>query len=502
MKTSIFRNLSWIVICTIVAKLLGGLYRIVLTRILGTNIGLYQLVFSVYSFLVVLISSGIPLAVSRLISSSNNIEKRQKIIYGITSILFTVSIILCLILVLGSKSIALLQGEKKIYICYIILAPSLIFGSASAILKGYYQGVHKFNISAISSIFEQVIRVVGGLVLMIVLSKFYILGALIGSMIGTLLGDVASFVFLKFSLKKQIDFKYSFKNIEQGKKVFYNAYPIMLYSLIVPFTTFIDSFLVVRLLGINYVKSTAILLYGLQNGVVGSIISIPSIFSFSLASVLMPNLSKDLSNNDEDRFNSKVRLTLKLTMCIVTPFALFFIINSGNIINLLYGRGINGCGVNGQVVAKYLLILSSLNVVFNAINQVCAVILQNLNKKGLPILNLGVGMVCKLIIELVFIPSKRLGIFAYAIAISAGAIVSGVLNLYSVESYCYDIFDIQYLSKQFVLLAVVFGLLTLFKLFASTWVFILGSIFTIIIYFIGVYVIKLFSRKDVNLFIK
>lgn len=501
MKSSIFRNLSWVLICSIIAKVLGGVYRIVLTRLLGTNIGLYQMVFSAYSFLVILISSGIPLAISKLISSNSNPKKHQTIVNGAVAVLFSISMILTLSLILGSKGLALLQGEGRVYFCYIILAPSLIFSSGTAILKGYYQGVHKFNISALSGILEQTVRVALGLAFMLVLSKFYLWGALIGAMLGTLSGDVFSFIFLKLSLKKQINFKYSIKNIDEGKRVFKYAFPIMLYSLIVPFSNFIDSFLVVKLLGVTLPKNTSILLYGLQSGVVGALISIPSIFSFALASVLMPTLSGDYASKNEEMFNQKVGLAFKLILFVALPCAIFFAVNASNIIDLLYGSNINGFGVNGQYLAKNLLIISSISVVFSSVNQLSAVVLQNINKKHLPIINLAIGMICKLVLELMFVPSGRLGVYAYSIATAVGFVVAGVLNLYEVERYCPHIFDIKYLTKQFVLCAVVFALLTIFKLFNSTWMFVLGSIFTVIIYFVGIYLIKLFSKKDIKLFI-
>jgi len=500
MKDSIFRNLSWVLICSVIAKLLGGVYRIVLTRILGTDIGLYQMVFSVYSFLVILISSGISLSISKLISSKQDIQKHQKVIYGAVSILFAISGIMALVLILGGRGLAIIQGDRRLYFCYIILAPSLILSAGSAILKGYYQGIHKFNVSSISTIVEQVIRVLFGLVFMILLNKFYLLGALFGAMLGTLIGDILSFVFLKISLRKKIDFKYSLKYINEGKKVFKYAYPIMLYSLIIPLSNFIDSFLVVKLLNVNFIKQTSILLYGLQTGVVGSLTSIPSIFSFALSSVLMSTLSGDYVSKNNDMFDGKTKLSFKLIIFVSLPFAVFFAVNSSSIINLLYGNGINGFGVNGQYVAKNLLIISSVSIVFSSINQLSVIVLQNLNKKTTPIINLGIGMACKLVLELMFVPSG-LGIYAYAIATAVGFIVAGLLNLYAVERYCSNVLDIKFLTKQFILCGVLFTLFVIFKLFNSNWIFILGSIFTIIIYFVGVYLIKLFSKKDINLLI-
>lgn len=502
MKKTILQNLSWILICSIIAKVLGGVYRIVLTRILGTDIGLFQIVFSVYSFLIILISSGIPMAISKIVSSKNTNSSRQKVLYGAISILFTISGILAIALIFGSKGLALLQGDKRIYLCYIILAPSLILSAGVAVLKGYFQGVKNFTFPAISAIIEQLLKVILGLIFMLVLQKFYILGALFGAMLGTLCGDIASFVFLKVMSRKEISFKYSIKNINSGKKVFKLAYPIMLYSLIIPLTNFIDSFLVVKLLNLNVSRNTSILLYGLQNGAVGSIISIPTIFSFALASVLMPSLSGDYANKKINQFNTKVQLAFKLAVWVALPCAIYFAINASNIINILYGTSINGHGVNGQYVAKILLIINSISVVFSCINQLSAVILQNLEKNFLPIINLGIGVLCKIILELMFIPCGRLGIYAYALATSVGFIISGVLNLYAIERFTNKLFDKKFLAKLTLACSIVILLLTMFKMFNSNWIFILGSLFTAVIYLVIIYLLKLFSKRDIDMFMR
>ena len=106
MKNGLVQNLSWVLVGGIVAKIIGGVYRIVLTRVLGVDIGLYQLVFSVYSLLIVLISSGIPLAMSKLISESKTEKAQRKVLYGTTSIMITISGVLAIVLCVGSKGLA------------------------------------------------------------------------------------------------------------------------------------------------------------------------------------------------------------------------------------------------------------------------------------------------------------------------------------------------------------------------------------------------------------
>ena len=246
MKSSIIKNLSWVLICSVVAKLIGGIYRVVLTRILGANIGLYQIVFSVYSFLTILITSGIAMSVSKLVSSKKRDKDKQGVICGAIFILISISLIMSIVLILGSKGLALLQGEIKIYICYIILAPSLLLSAVCAVLRGYYQGCEQFKVSSLSNVFEQLTRVLFGLVFMLVLQKYYVLGALVGSVLGNVIGDFVSFVYLKLRSKK-LKIKYSYKYIDDGKKVFKYSYPIMLYAILVPLSNLVDSFLIVKL---------------------------------------------------------------------------------------------------------------------------------------------------------------------------------------------------------------------------------------------------------------
>ena len=496
MKKSIVHNLSLVLICSFVAKLLGGVYKIVLTRVLSTNIGLYQMVFSVYGFLVVLISSGIPLSISKLISGMADDEGRRKILKGAIAILVSVSAILALLLALGGKGISLLQGDGRLYLCYIILAPSLVLSACIAILKGYFQGVHNFNKPAVAGILEQVVKVALGLVFIIVLNRFVELGALIGAFLGTLLGDAIEFLFLWLSIKGKIGWSYKLEDVKGGIDVIKHSYPIMLYSLIIPFSNFIDSFLVVKLLELHLPHSTSTLLYGLQSGTVGALISIPSIFSFALASVLMPSLSEDYSKHRYSRFNQKVVLAFKMALCVAVPFAIYFAIYSGKIITLLYGSRINGYGVNGQYIARILLSISSLSIVFTCFNQIGAIILQNLDKKITPVVNLSIGMICKLAIQLMFIPSKRISIYAYAIAVVVGVVVSGVLNLYAVQRYSKNVLELKFLTKLFISSIILMIVLIIFKLFSSTFVFILGSIFAAAVYLISVYLLKFFSKKD------
>ena len=153
-KDNLMKGALTLSIGAILAKIFSAIYRIGLTRILGgEGIGLYQLVFPLYSLCVVLATAGLPMAISKVIAKSKN--QGKSVAKKCLLFVMIVSLILSFILLTCSKGLARLQGEEAISICYIILAPSIILVSACSVLRGYFQGVGDFTPSAVSNIVEQ-----------------------------------------------------------------------------------------------------------------------------------------------------------------------------------------------------------------------------------------------------------------------------------------------------------------------------------------------------------
>ena len=104
---------------TFTAKLLGAIYRVPLTRILGgTGIGLYQMVFPVYAVLLDFAGAGAPSALARLIASGDKTD-REKRAYDYLTVsirVFTVlGVFFSLFLFAFSKRIASWQGDENSY---------------------------------------------------------------------------------------------------------------------------------------------------------------------------------------------------------------------------------------------------------------------------------------------------------------------------------------------------------------------------------------------------
>ena len=114
----------------IVAKVLGAIYRIPLTNIIGSyGMGLYQLVFPLFSLLLTISTAGIPVAVSKLVAEKialGNFGHAQKVFKTSLIVLALFGFAGSLALFVFAKDIATLQGNVQATGAYQLIAPAVL----------------------------------------------------------------------------------------------------------------------------------------------------------------------------------------------------------------------------------------------------------------------------------------------------------------------------------------------------------------------------------------
>ena len=457
----------------IMAKIFSAIYRIGLTRILGgEGIGIYQLIFPFYSLCVVLATAGLPMAISKVIAKYRGSEKQ--VLKKSIAFVSVVSLVLTAILILSSKGLAHIQGEPSIWVCYLILAPTIIIVSLASVLRGYFQGRQNFTPSALSNIIEQFVKLLLGLTLSFVLLRVSLLAAIIGAMASIVVSEVVSIIVLLICFKNsglqsvQTDIK--------TKEILKDILPITISNIILPIASFIDSLIVVNLL--NFSRPISIYLYGLESGAVNNLVSLPAIFSFAIASVILPNVS-----GKQNTFNKsfKLNLAIKIVLIITIPCALCFLLLPNQFINLLYGARLSAHGLDGLNIASRLLAISSFGVVFLSVNQIYLLI----------------AVIIKFAIEIGFLWTG-VNIYALAAANTMCYVVCAALNHFCVR----EIFNLKisncFFGKiviaNFAMLISLFILLNL-KLTAITTL--LAIALAGLVYLGVLLVIKIYDKKDI-----
>lgn len=475
----------------VLAKIFSAVYRIGLTRILGgEGIGLYQLVFPFYSLCVVFATAGLPMAISKVIAKNKGSEKQ--ILKKSIKFTTTLALILTFILVVCSGGLAKLQGDKSISLFYLILAPTIVIVSLSSVLRGYFQGRQNFAPSAVSNILEQFVKLVFGLTLCLVLIKINVFVAIVGAMASIVVSEIVSIVVLLICFKREKFVKVDEKIVET-KEILRDVLPITISNIILPVAAFVDSLIVVNLLSMNFDRKTSIYLYGLESGAVNNLVSLPTIFSFAIASVILPNIS-----NTRHMFNKnfKLNLSLKIILIISLPCAVCMLLFPNQLISLLYGTRLSAFGFNGNEIASSLLAISGLGVVFLSINQLFASSLQAIDKRIVTVKNLLIAVTIKFAIEIAFLPTQ-VGICALAISNTACYCVVATLNYFSIrENFKLNIgtdFFAKIILSNFVLLLV---LLIMFNAnlnaFLTLTALCVGGMF----YLVSLWIFKIYTKKD------
>lgn len=402
-RRTIAQGAILLAICSIVAKLFGGAYRIALTYVLGAEgIGYYQLVFPFFALLLAITSNAIPLTLSRQISAEiahdrsgavNSIIKKA-ILYavfaGATGAIITV---------LLSQVMASAQSQSGVYICYVAIAPAIIFVTLAGVFKGWFLGHGNTSPSGVSQIIEVFVKFGLGLLLASVLMKRGLIQAVAGALIAVSLGEFVSLltVFIWYTVSAKDERKLT--SLASEYKFFATFLPITASGFIFPLIAFIDSVMVVNLL-IHGGATDAVSQYGILTGPVASVINMPIVLAMSISVAIVPAVASAMAGYDVVSIKQKTATTLKMCLMIAMPFFLGGAIMARQVAGLLYPS----LGQAHKELTAYLLSLTAINILLLSMLEAVDAILQGLGRLRPVLINIAVGGALKILVELIFVP--------------------------------------------------------------------------------------------------
>lgn len=299
-----------------ISKMLGALYRIPLTNILGgEGMGIYQMVYPLYCILLTVSASGIPTGIARLVSSGRGYgaEKQAFYLYGAVGFIGT-----CLMYML-SAPLAAVQGEPAIALCCKLLCPSVFFVSVLSIVRGYFQGKGNMYPTAVTEVSEQVIKVAFGVALSYIFRENLAL-AVASTLLAVTVSEViatgfAALWYLRRKSKKPL---YTPAYVPVSSILKYTV-PLTLTAIAMPVSQLAESIIAVRLL--REFSSEATALYGVFSGCAVTIINLPVSVTYGLAASSVPQISPLAERGDFAAAKKKAFKSLLITLAVSVPAA-------------------------------------------------------------------------------------------------------------------------------------------------------------------------------------
>lgn len=410
LKNSFVKGALTVSLGGLIAKLLGALYRIPLTNILKADgLGVYQTVFPVYALLLTFSSSGVPSAISKLVSSG---EDGEKILARALSFFMPLGLVGTIILCLLSVPLSALQGAPEAKFAYIALSPSVFFVSAIACVRGYFQGKSDMSPTAFSQIIEQTAKLVFGLALCFVFRADYaVAGA--AACFAVTLSEICACLYLTARLKKSGVTAKRSCGAYSLRKIIAVVAPITLSALLLPIARAFDSFTIVNIIGEYSSRATA--LYGIYTGGVESVVGVPVAICYGAAVSALPAISAATAIGDHGTAKRKTVEAIGLTAFTAAIFAASIAIFARTITRILFG----GLGAEDAAITAGLLSFSGINVFLLALTQTLTSILVGYGKPYASCVFLGAGILAKAASEIVLLKIPSINVF--------GALYSDIL---------------------------------------------------------------------------
>jgi stage V sporulation protein B len=455
-KKTLIKGAATLGAAGIVVKILGAIFRIPLVNWIG-DIGManYNPAYYIYNFFLVLATAGIPIAISKMVSERiavGHYGEAHKVYRISFALMGCIGVLSFFVLFVFAPQISELVNNPQAALAMRAIAPCLIFVPTMAALRGYFQGMQNMRPTAVSQIVEQFFRVVVGLSLAYVLfnlaggSSFAAkydafergaagaaFGATAGS-IGGLVMIVLVYVLSKKSIHRRISHSHNEAFESTGlilKRIMIIAIPITIGAAIMPITNLVDVTIVIGRLqdaGLGYEAAKG--LYGQLGGFVGSLVYLPQVLIYAVAISLVPLISAAHRIGDTVALRENVSLGIRLACIIGFPCAAGMMALSQPIMLLIYPAQ-----TESAISASHILFTMSAGIFFLSASQTLTGALQGVGKQAIPVRNLMLGIILKIMITWVLTGIPSVNIQGAAIGTVAAFAVAAVLNLLAVRKY-------------------------------------------------------------------
>lgn len=439
----------------VITKILGILYVIPFYSIIGEKGGaLYGYAYSIYLVFMAISSAGIPLAISKLISEYQTLgyyDSKQRAFKIGKQISITLGIICFIILFIFAKPLAVailgdLKGGNTIEdVTFVIrvISTAILVVPVLSVYRGYFEG-HKFiTPTAISQVFEQVMRVlviVIGSFLTLKIFKLSLTTAVGVAVFGATVGSLASYFYL---IEKRYKNKQKFEEKELKvkepkitnktilKKIAIYAFPLIMIDIFKSLYSMVDTVTVVKALGPIYGTKTAesimsiLSTWGAKFNMI--IISIATGMIVSLT----PNLTASSVVGNTKDVHRKINQSFQMLLFMIVPMTVGLSFLAKPVYTIFYGAS-----KFGPSVLTFYVFVALITALFTT----AITITQVLKYYKVVFLSLFSGLVLKSLINVSLIKELyHLGLPAYYGSILASIIgytLSLIICLVALHKLC------------------------------------------------------------------
>ena len=437
-----------LLISTALSKIIGSIFKIPLANIIGDlGYGYFTSAYELFVPIYGLAMAGLPIAVSRLVAE--NVAKERfndvKAVLKLTKKAFFVTGIAAFLLMLALiyPFVSLTDKTGGSLYSLLAIAPSILFCCVTSIYRGYYEGLRNMFPTAISDVIEAASKLLFGYTLAYVVLKFTgrqelaAAGAIMGVTIGTILASAVLILRHKFKGDGITEEEYRLSPEPQSQRVLFKslvviAVPVVLSSIATNLSGLIDVAMVKWQLNNIMESDSSVIremyaasiadynasykealsdaamptfLFGVRGkafSIYNLVPTIASVLGVSALPVLASVWSTDRENKAEIKKN--IESIIRFTSMIALPAGIGMCALSAPIMSLLYSS-VASVEIGGPLLAVF-----GIAAAFAGISAPITSMLQAIGKQGIPVRNIAVGAVVKIVVNFLLVGIPQVNI--------------------------------------------------------------------------------------------
>lgn len=432
-RHSFLKGAFILVFASMLVRTLGFIYQVMMVRFIGTEgIGIFNMVYPLYITALVLLTAGLPLAVSKYVAEEmacSGQREAEKILVTATTLLLTLASVGTLFVIIVSPSlIRTFYADQRVIPAFLIMVPSLLLVAVSSAIRGFFQGLQNMRPTALTQLIEQVIRCVSGLTLVYFLYPYGLTWATVGLSLAILLSEAGGLIYLwrlyrVTSISATLIARPTWSLLP---KLFAFGIPVTITRIALTLMNALEAGLIPRqLMKAGFSLSAATSFYGELTGVAFTLLMIPSTLSFSLSTSLVPAISEAMNSKQKKLLGQRTTDAVGITLLAGVPCALLLYYWGADMALLLFKAH----------QAGYLLKILALGSIFLYTAQTTSGILQGAGLVKIIFCNTALSGLVRLAGIYCLGHDPLWAITAIAASYAASHIVLALLNLSTIKWY-------------------------------------------------------------------
>ncbi|GAA0796242.1 stage V sporulation protein B [Faecalicatena orotica] len=388
-KQTIIRGTFILTATGFLCRFMGFFYRMFLSHTFGEEgVGLYQLIFPVYSLCFALTAAGLETAISRTVAQKISLgrkkEAREILLLGLfISILLS---LICLFVLQGNAAYISEKflGDTRCEPLLIPLSYALPFAAIHSCICGYCYGMKETKIPAVSQLVEQVTRILAVYVFYMILIKKGDDAPITIAVLGLVIGEVTSALYAAKSLTRSTHtisgLNVTYKEFcSRFKELVPLSLPLTANRMLINLLQSIEAISIpARLQMHNHSTSEALSIYGVLTGMALPCILFPSAITSSISIMLMPTVAEIQTTDNRHEMLDIIKKVAGSCFILGLGCCFIFLILGSWMGNVLFGSASAGKFIITLAwICPFLYTNSALLSVINGLGKTTSTFLIN-----------------------------------------------------------------------------------------------------------------------------